>query len=97
MRFFIQICCQTRDDGSGNQTFFETCAVEESTLGTQLGTTHQLTQAEKNTTIPLATDSLNATTGIYYVVIEFVNDEDAAQDEAQSKALTGQISVRLTP
>ena len=94
---YFQCEPQTGDDGSGNQTFFETCAVEESTLGTQLGTTHQLTQAEKNTTIPLATDSLNATTGIYYVVIEFVNDEDAAQDEAQSKALTGQISVRLTP
>ena len=90
--------CESKTGTSGgSQTFYEECTVEESTLGTQLGSTHNLTQAEAGSTVVLATDSLTSETGTYYVVVEFVNKDSEAQDTAQSKTLDGDISVRLTP
>ncbi len=94
--------CQKQIGTEGNtQTFYETCEKAESTLGTIVGSKHSLTQAEKEKTVVLAQDTItdtgSGTTQVYYVVVEFVNDDDAAQDTAQSKALAGQISVRLTP
>lgn len=90
--------CESKTGTSGgSQTFYEECTVQESTLGTQLGTTHNLTQAEAGSTVVLATDSLTSETGTYYVVVEFVNKPGESQDTAQSKTLDGDISVRLTP
>lgn len=90
--------CESKTGTSGgSQTFYEECTVEESTLGTQLGSTHNLTQAEAGSTVVLATDSLTSETGTYYVVVEFVNKPGESQDTAQSKTLDGDISVRLTP
>ena len=90
--------CEAKTGTSGgSQTFYEECTVEESTLGSQIGTTHNLTQAEAGSTVVLATDSLTSETGTYYVVVEFVNNPGEAQDTAQSKTLDGDISVRLTP
>ena len=90
--------CESKTGTSGgSQTFYEECSIEESTLGSQLGTTHNLTQAEAGSTVVLATDSLTSETGTYYVVVEFVNKPGESQDTAQSKTLDGDISVRLTP
>lgn len=92
---------QTATEGS-TQTFFETCNNTESNLGSLLGSAHELTQAEKDQTVVLAQDTITGvttpgTTQVYYVVVEFVNNDSAAQDTAQAKTLEGQISVRLTP
>ena len=90
--------CESKTGTSGgSQTFYEECTVQESTLGSQLGSTHNLTQAEAGSTVVLATDSLTSETGTYYVVVEFVNKPGESQDTAQSKTLDGDISVRLTP
>ena len=90
--------CESKTGTSGgSQTFYEECSIEESTLGSQLGSTHNLTQAEAGSTVVLATDSLTSETGTYYVVVEFVNKPGESQDTAQSKTLDGDISVRLTP
>ena len=90
--------CEAKTGTSGgSQTFYEECTVQESTLGSQIGTTHNLTQAEAGSTVVLATDSLTSETGTYYVVVEFVNNPGESQDTAQSKTLDGDISVRLTP
>ena len=90
--------CEAKTGTSGgSQTFYEECTVQESTLGSQIGTTHNLTQAEAGSTVVLATDSLTSETGTYYVVVEFINKPGEAQDTAQSKTLDGDISVRLTP
>ena len=90
--------CESKTGTSGgSQTFYEECTVQESTLGSQIGSTHNLTQAEAGSTVVLATDSLTSETGTYYVVVEFVNKPGESQDTAQSKTLDGDISVRLTP
>ena len=90
--------CESKTGTSGgSQTFYEECSIEESTLGSQIGSTHNLTQAEAGSTVVLATDSLTSETGTYYVVVEFVNKPGESQDTAQSKTLDGDISVRLTP
>lgn len=99
---YFQCKPQTGTDGSGKQTFYEVCEVNETTLNDAPIATHNLTQSEIGQVVPLASDVIQGTadpgtTQIYYVVAEFVNDEDAAQDEAQSKSLDGKISVRLTP
>ena len=95
-------CHKQTGTAGDTQTFFETCDDTEGNLGSLLGSAHKLTQAEKNQTVVLAQDTITGaaspgTTQVYYVVVKFVNDDDAAQDTAQSKSLNGQISVRLTP
>ena len=88
------------DTDAGKTTFYEECTgPEETELGTQVGSSHELTSADTNNTIILATDSAESASGgkdtYYYVVVEYVNKANASQNADFNAQLKGNISVEL--
>ena len=102
-------CTKKTGVGSGNDdgvtTFYEECTGHtETELGTIVGSARTLTSADTNNTVVIATDSADSTAAgkdtYYYVVVEYVNNTDAAEDSASQNEdfgaqLEGDISVEL--
>lgn len=82
---------------SVEQKLYETCAKDESALGTSLVSTN-ITQTNKDYTL-VASNAVNvSTTGadtFYYVVVEFIDTQDNQNDTASGKSLAGQIKVEV--
>ncbi len=89
----------TKETGSvtGATSYFETCTVAETTLGTLVGTSTLLdTGATTNKVIATdtVTGSASGNTVYYYVVVEYVNQE-SDQNAEFNATLAGNISVEL--
>lgn len=82
---------------SVEQKLYETCAKDESTLGTSLVSTN-ITKTNKDYTL-VASNAVNvSTTGadtFYYVVVEFIDTQAIQNDTASGKSLAGQIKVEV--
>lgn len=82
---------------SVEQKLYETCAKDESALGTSLVSTN-ITQTNKDYTL-VASNAVNvSTTGadtFYYVVVEFIDTQADQNATASGKSLAGQIKVEV--
>ena len=79
----------------------ETCSVQENTLGSAVTSTGKLLETGQHTgagKIIIGTDTIEvdseSKTVNYYVVVEFVNQESAQNDD-MTKNLEGTVSVEL--
>lgn len=82
---------------SVGQKLYETCAKDESALGTSLVSTN-IVKATTAYTLT-ASNAVNVSTAgadtFYYVVVEFINTDADQNDAASGKSLTGQIKVEV--
>ncbi len=90
-------CTKQTGNAEGATTFYETCTKSETDLtGATLVSGSAKTLAGNTETVDLGTVTVTGdSTKYYYVVVEFVNDEDANQPNDVNKALKGDIDVEL--
>lgn len=90
-------CTPQTGNAAGATTFYETCTKSETDLtGATLVSGSAKTLAGNTETVDLGTVTVTGdSTKYYYVVVEFVNDEDANQPNDVNKALKGDIDVEL--